>query len=162
MTHETPPADRALAAAAARTPYAWLDAVDPSKPGNNTGLARFYGGVLKSAYLWEKPFAPDRIVPHVLLIELPFVYPGARDEDPNDLIQVARAVGQWEQSTAGCGRIVHVYPRTWKGQVPKKIHTARTLAKLTSSERGVLPELPASKLHNVLDAVGLGLWLLGR
>jgi hypothetical protein len=156
-SHETPAADRALAAALVRQPHYILQAVDPSKPGNNTGVASFHGGRLQSAYLWPHNLAPERIIPHVLLIELPCVYPGARDENPNDLIQVARAVGQWEHA-ATCARVVHVYPRTWKSQVPKKIHNARTLAKLSPEERALVD----GARHDVIDAVGLGLWLLGR
>lgn len=143
-----------------------LLAVDPSKPGNNTGVAQFVAGTLTGAWLWTEATAPVHPAhpwqPNILLIELPQIYPGARDEDPNDLIQVARAVGQWEQAFGYGAELVHVYPRQWKGQVPKKIHVARTLAKLTDAERALLPALPASKLHNVVDAAGLGLWLLGR
>ena len=55
-----------------------------------------------------------------------------------------------------------VQPSTWKGTVPKKIFLERILKCLTDEERQRLPKLPASKLHNVIDAVGIGLWKLGR
>ena len=59
-----------------------------------------------------------------------------------------------------------VSPAAWKGQVPKKIHHPRILRSLSEVEReivlDVLDLLPASTRHNVLDAVGIGLWALKR
>ena len=55
-------------------------------------------------------------------------------------------------------------PSTWKGWVEKKIHQPRILAKLSAEERAVLAgcKCPPSLLHNVIDAVGIGLYCLGR
>ncbi len=140
-----------------------LECIDPSKPGNNTGRARFVCGKLMHAELWTHQRVPDVLPTDNAIIELPQIYPGPRDEDPNDLIQVARCVGQWECELRRAGATVRlVHPREWKGSVPKTVHNARVLAALTDAERARLPKLPASKLHNVLDAVGLGLWLLKR
>lgn len=136
--------------------------IDPSKPGNNTGVAVFESRVLVQCALWgEKLAAAERC--EVLVIELPQVYPGAREEDPNDLIQVARSVGMWEQATE-CNEVYLVHPRKWKGTVAKEIHNRRTLAKLEPRERALLEALylPASKRHNVIDAIALGLWATGR
>lgn len=136
--------------------------IDPSKPGNNTGLAWFTSQRLAGCQLWTWARA-GRETCDVLVIELPQVYPGARDEDPNDLIQVARSVGMWEQAVSALE--VHlVHPRKWKGTVAKEIHNRRTLAKLEPAELALLEalKLPASKRHNVIDAIALGLWALGR
>lgn len=139
-----------------------LLAIDPSKPGNNTGCAYFVGLSLISAWLHTSEKAPTYThAVDLLVIELPQVYPGARNEDPNDLIHVARAVGQWEQSTT-YGELRLVHPRTWKGTIQKAVMNRRVLECLSIEERAKLPELPAGKLHNVLDAVGLGLVTLGR
>lgn len=136
--------------------------IDPSKPGNNTGVAHFLKRELKLCELWTWARA-GRETCDVLVIELPQVYPGARDEDPNDLIQVARSVGMWEQAVQ-CEECHLVHPRKWKGTVAKEIHNRRTLAKLEPSELALLDalKLPASKKHNVIDAIALGLWALGR
>lgn len=59
-------------------------------------------------------------------------------------------------------------PATWKGQVPKEVHHARILARLTSAELADLPPCRVSKGNphgydnNMLDAIGLGLFYLGR
>jgi hypothetical protein len=53
-------------------------------------------------------------------------------------------------------------PSAWKGQVPKSVHHARILAALSYEEQSRIPKLPTSKLHNVLDAVALGLFHVGR
>lgn len=48
---------------------------------------------------------------------------------------------------------------TWKGQVPKDVMCRRILTKLSVSERALLGLTPD---HNVVDAVGIGLWDLKR
>jgi|TARA_R100001086_G_C11836857_1_gene258065 hypothetical protein len=57
-----------------------------------------------------------------------------------------------------------VTPAQWKGQLPKTVCNRRTLAKLTENELhqvGIAP-CPESLKHNLLDAVGIGLWATGR
>lgn len=127
------------------------------------GVAVFADGALVSASL-EKPekvrssWAPvDR-----LTIEVPQVYrAGLGKGDPNDLIAVAVEVGRLIES-AWTDDVERVRPHDWKGSVPKEIHNARTLAVLSPAERACLPKLPKTKMHNVLDAVGLGLWSLEK
>lgn len=137
-----------------------LLSVDPAKPGGNVGLAAFRDGVLLHCWLGAEhcPIGFDALV-----IELPQVYPGPRNEDPNDLIQVTRTVGWFERIAQESGaRTTLVKPRDWKGTVKKEIHNDRVLARLTPAELALLPKLCKSKLHNVIDAIGLGLWKLGR
>ena len=50
-----------------------------------------------------------------------------------------------------------VKPAEWKGQVPKKIMNERVLSKLSAQERAIVKDN-----HNAIDAVGLGLHVLGR
>ena len=50
-----------------------------------------------------------------------------------------------------------VHPRVWKGQRPKDVDNRWTLSQLDADELAV-----AGKNHNVLDAIGLGLWRLKR
>lgn len=102
------------------------------------------------------------------MIEKPQIYRATKSQgDPNDLITLAVMVGQyWERaSSRGAISCLLVLPSEWKGQVPKQIHEKRILGALSGQELSRVPgrsELAASKRHNVIDAVGLGLWKLGR
>jgi hypothetical protein len=82
--------------------------------------------------------------------------------DPNDLIQLAAVVGALVTMRSQKGTPIVRLPEEWKGQVPKKIHHERALSRLSDAERAVIPKLAESTLHNVLDAVALGLTQLGR
>ncbi len=109
-----------------------------------------------------------------LAIELPQVYGGPREEDPNDLIDVAYAAG----FVAGLRKATHpktFLPREWKKQTPKHINHHRIMQKLTLPEIATLPPETALRIktaidggayswagHNLLDAVGIGLVYLGR
>ena len=56
-----------------------------------------------------------------------------------------------------------IMPHQWKGCVPKAIHQPRILAKLTDAERALVELVhPPSLVHNAVDAVGIGLFTLGR
>lgn len=80
-----------------------------------------------------------------------------------DIIKLARRVGRWEQWGRSLGAEVRVVsPNDWKGSLPKGIAHRRILTALTPDEHLNLPVLPKSKAHNMLDAVGMNLWLLGR
>ena len=97
-----------------------------------------------------------------LLIEDQQVYRNS-GVDANSLLAVARVVGGVAFHVKP-GKIELVRPARWKGQVPKEICNRRTVAKLTPSEK-VLLELsncPASLEHNLLDAIGIGLWAIRR
>lgn len=91
-----------------------------------------------------------------LVIEHPQVYtrgPG----DPDDLLALALVVGGVLALCDG-GEIVR--PAQWKGQVPKKIMSARILKALSDEERILTDKIKNN--HNVLDAIGVGLWKLKR
>ncbi len=96
------------------------------------------------------------------VVERPQVYrhgPG----DPNDLISLALVAGAWGGSADRTGLIEFVLPRQWKGNVPKDIHQPKILASLDPDERQLVEGIrPKSLRHNVIDAVGIGLWKLGR
>lgn len=150
----------------------YLLCVDPSKPGNNTGLAYFWIArkELAACHISTQSTAMPDWSCDCALIEIPQVYPRSPDETEathvakaNDCIQVTRAVGQWEQVCAPQPTWL-VLPRTWKKQVDKRVHNARVLDRLSAAELALLTalRLPESKRHNVIDAIGLGLWALGR
>lgn len=106
-------------------------------------------------------FAPNRVA----VVELPQVYRASQSKgDPADLIDTAFRAGMLASWVQPWCAIKTVMPREWKGQLPKEVHHRRILAALTPEERAVLDacEAPRAKMHNVIDAVGLGLWQQGR
>lgn len=96
-----------------------------------------------------------------LVVELPQVYHAKIETDQNDLIHLAAVVGALCSEFKDAD-IEVVLPAEWKGQVPKAIMHARMMKRLDTDERAALPTLPKSKLHNVLDAVSIGLVDLKR
>ena len=142
-------------------------------PGQWSGVAVFDDGSLIHAELVGK--GQDAVVAWTQeiilythgvqgLIEIPQVYRQRQQKgDPNDLISVAYIAGMfggWLQR--GGAQVQLVKPHVWKGSRPKDIDIKYTWSCLSESERALLPKLPKSKLHNVLDAVGIGLWHLRR
>lgn len=111
----------------------------------------------------------DRIV-----IEKPFVYPHS-PVPPNDIVALAIQAGLVATRLGDFNSKVPewVEPRKWKGQVPKPksgkwvdyvIHR-RVVAALDGYERVVYAEATDKvppKSCDLSDAVGLGLWALGR
>lgn len=145
----------------------WRIYVDCSKPGKNTGWANANDGTLVNCGLWLFDFAPEYVKGyHKIVIEVPQINPNDLKKPGasariNDLMQLAICAGQWKQAVrAQETRIVH--PHEWKGSVPKDVHNARVFERMSTSERALLPKLPPSKLHNVIDAVGLYMWDTGR
>jgi len=57
-----------------------------------------------------------------------------------------------------------VLPKTWKKQVPKDIMLTRIESKLNDDEKNLLDNQKFAKYkrHNVVDAIGLGLYVLDR
>ena len=75
----------------------------------------------------------------------------------NDLIATAIRLGRLVEASRPV-QVRYVTPSQWKGQVPKDIHNARVLAKLSPDERALAEGLD----HNGIDALGLLLWALER
>jgi hypothetical protein len=134
-------------------------------PGADAGWAWFDNGTLAGCGLGA-PAQPnaDRVI-----IERPMIYPGGRQKArPADVIKLATRAGEAGGLYARSRGVEpeYVEPHAWKGSVDKNIHHARIWAKLSTDEqaivstaaRGVAP----SKRHNILDAIGIGLWAIGR
>lgn len=147
-------------------------------PGNVTGWAFFFNNKLRMAHaakkesFWSKKSWPTCVDSSTIeafhlstvLIEVPRWYPHDHS-DVNDLLDLSVFVGELKRSYEAQGYQAElVWPRTWKGNVPKKITNNRTLAALTPDEVALLPRRPRAKDfdNNMLDAIGLGLWKLGR
>lgn len=155
--------------------YDYVLAVDPSL--TCTGWARFNFGRLVACGVnrtasdarFDVRIARAADVPRdtvwsLFVIEWPQVYTyGKSKGDPNDLLAVAAVAGAALARTTA-HEVRTPRPAQWKGQVPKPIHNARVLARLDAVEQAMLARagVPASLLNNVIDAIGLGLWALGR
>lgn len=141
----------------------FLIAIDP---GDNAGIAVFEDAQLVQVHLviaasercfkWDGPYNAD------VVCEMPEKYVRSR-VSPNNLITLAYRAGYM----VGCvspKTIKLVYPKQWKGQRSKTIDNAQTLKLLNNAEMDILNKTATtkSKLHNVLDAVGVGLWALKR
>lgn len=132
-------------------------------PGADAGLAWFEQGRLRSCALASPALIDPAYVKRVV-IECPRVYPKIK-ADPNDLIRLARRVGEVEAMFRHAD-IRIVFPRDWKGTVPKDIFARRIIGRLDACEREIYDDacqsIAAGKRHNVADAIGLGLFDLGR
>ena len=142
-----------------------LITVDPGV--HRTALATFDEGELVHAVLENVTKDGPLSVPHAaqVVIELPRSYPGSRQKgDQNDLIDLAQVVGRYAEAFRREGaEVALVYPRTWKGTLPKDVMVERIKGRLSAAEHARV-ELPsaASLAHNVYDAIGIGLHALGR
>jgi hypothetical protein len=102
-----------------------------------------------------------------MVLEVPQIYAGGGKGDPNDLVDIAVAGGV---VVGRCTRentdqdIVYCRPRDWKGQRPKAVDNRYTLGILEESEVAIFDAcgVTAGLKHNVIDAIGIGLWKLGR
>lgn len=151
-----------------RTHEGWLIAIDP---GKDAGVAVFDSRhTLNSVWLLKHPFVlPWGLKTHdwskaTAVCEVPQIYRGS-PVNKQSLLTLAFDAGFLTGLFNTCRRTL-VHPRQWKGQTPKEADHDRTLKILDMYERRVLEEdlakYPKSKRHNLLDAVGLGLWHLDR
>lgn len=92
------------------------------------------------------------------------IYPGARGlkTDANDLLDLAMCTGAFYGaiSVEMRSRLTLVEPAEWKAQVPKDICRRRIEGLLTDAEKAVIKK--GGEMHNVYDAIGIGLFALGR
>ena len=129
-------------------------------PGIDTGWASFAkNGSLLACSVGSPPSCSGMVV-----IEKPQIYPSRLSKgNPNDLITLALQVGRYiERLEAQGATVTLALPHEWKGTIPKDIHHKRIVGYLTDAERQVIKTygagVAAGKVHNMLDAVGLGKW----
>jgi hypothetical protein len=103
------------------------------------------------------------------VIERPVIYPrGKQKARPRDVITLAIRAGETGGKLRAAGvEVEYVEPRTWKrGALRKSVSDSRIRAKLSAEEKKVLlagcKGLCKTKAHNVVDAVGIGLFGVGR
>ena len=92
-------------------------------------------------------------------IEFPCIRPGT--PNPNSIVRLAWTGGAMAATLRARGWRVRELPvATWKGSRNKKAHGNQILAALSPVERMVLGDHEGD--HNVIDAVGILLYGLGR
>lgn len=151
--------------------------IDPNLRG--CGVAEWHHGKLVKAIYVKNPASGRGYNAHVALgravwqalngnpltdappciIEHPRVYPGMPKTDLNDLLDVV-AVGA---AVAGLFQDAQtVFPSEWKGTMKKQAMLERIASKLTPGELSMVQKTNKSDTEDILDAVGIGLWKLGR
>jgi len=99
-------------------------------------------------------------VPVNAVIEVPRVYPLARQKgDQNDLIAIAGVAFAFASHCLG---VAQYYPRDWKGTLDADDMTERIKSRLSVAELNCITKARASLMHNVYDAIGIGLKKVGR
>ena len=135
-------------------------------PGNQTGWA-FWDVTLQDVEL-----IACGLVEHVVgltticsdvWIESQVVYSRSKAR-PKDIISLAQTAGKWAGLYESLGAAIHwVEPAQWKGQLPKDVCHARMWSELSPREQKIVNRackgMAVSKRHNVLDAVGIGIWV---
>lgn len=114
-------------------------------------------GVLDTCGLWTAECAWPRGFAGPVVVECPDRRWRGTEKD---LFALTRQAGFYA-GRLGNGPHEFVTPQQWKDQVPKEVHHPRITAALMPREREVLPVKKGALVH-VLDAVGIGLWKLGR
>lgn len=139
-------------------------------PGRDTGWAEFTANrKLYACGLGDPRMTrPSGAIPEQVVIEKPRIYPTARSKgDPNDIITLAISIGRYAEYYADRGATVElVWPYEWKQQLPKSVCAARVYAALDTKEQLIVDaagkQMAQAKVHNMMDAIGIGLYFLGR
>ena len=160
------------------TPHLNVIAIDP---GEDCGIAFFHQGILQAAWCMDHARAIVHVaqmiditppgwqlsIPHIVS-EKPVIYPVARTKvDPNGLITLAIKAGGFLGLAAARHDATSqlVEPATWKRQLDKGVAGKRIWRSLTDAERDNarnLTILSKEKAHNAVDAIGIGLHVIGR
>lgn len=103
-----------------------------------------------------------------MLLEMPMVYRARLMKgNPNNIVTLALQCGRYAEHFESRGaHLAMVHPHDWKGNLPKDIHHARIWGELSPSQLATASKcgdlVPASKRHNMMDALALGLWAWQR
>ncbi len=153
-----------------------LVTVDPGL--NHCGVACWHEGILIDARLVRAHYEPgmergekwrtmaslvaqQSTIDALLVIEVPQVYTRQHSKgDPNDLIDIAGVVGAITMQATSVEW--SPLPHDWKGNLPKDITAVRVMNALKPGEHKAIKPCPPSLLHNVYDAIHLGLVYLKR
>jgi hypothetical protein len=145
-------------------------------PGIHTGIAFFRDAFLENCDLINTNTSRETVIsamgsllrydPSIAIVEIPLIYPQrVQKGDPNDLIQVAKIAGMFLGIISKYCAVEEVYPNQWKGQRPKSVDNKYTISKLGAQELNIFDKhnnLRKNLKHNIIDAIGIGLWKLRR
>jgi hypothetical protein len=133
-------------------------------PGTVTGWALFNDArALVSCGIGEPP--PVGIDHFRVLVEVPKARPS--DPRPQDIVTLAIKAGEWGGIYRARGVVCeYLTPNDWKGSTKKDTSHARILRVLSPPEQGVVDRagkgIAIGKVHNMMDAIGIGLHGVGR
>ena len=97
-----------------------------------------------------------------LVAEVPQFY-GTGGKRANDLLGLPLMVGALTgYLRLECESVETLFPKEWKGQVPKNVMVKRVLKKLERGEKEVIDKVAKTLQHNIYDAIGIGLHWHGR
>lgn len=132
--------------------------------GADSGFALFEGGVLSLAALVSIDKIHDSLYCRVneCVVEIP----DRVKVNPKSIIKLALNAGRWIERFGLQTRaeVRAVEASAWKASTDPDILARRILACLTPAELARVPKTKSALgyNHNVVDAIGLGLWRLGR
>ncbi len=136
-----------------------------------SGWAVWSRGELADAGRSRPPRLLEYMGPAVVVIERPRHYPGSKikarvDDLLDSAIEAGRLAGRYE---SGLCAVELITAPNWKGQAPKHVTQARARRALSASELELVEERilrdckrDKRKASDVWDAIGIGLWRLGR
>ncbi len=132
---------------------------NPIKKGNNLEAV---WAIVNAAAIW----VGSGVGLYDLAVEVPQIYRAEFQKgDQNDLIPLALIGGMFAGRVGISRTKLHQFlPREWKDGIDADVCTKRIWARLHPVEQDMISAqgIPASLLHNTLDAVGIGLKLVGR
>ena len=140
---------------------------------HHVGWSIFDGARLVACGLWRDDVRRPQVLPapegiERVTQEVPKIYRGQKKKvRPQDLLNISARGGYV------CGLLVRnselathklIAPRDWKGTIDGDAFLDRILGRLGLSERALIKACgcPPYLEHNVIDAVGIGLWEVGR
>ncbi len=157
-----------------------LLSIDPGL--RQCGVALFKDGVLTHALLVKNPVRSERgltawrgmaraveraVYARVrrvddIAVEFMQVYPGRKGGKPADLMEVTAVASAIGAAVPALGAGYAYVPKKWKGTVPKPIHNRFIESRLKGGEHLTIEPCAPSLRNNIIDAIGIGLYTLGR
>lgn len=130
------------------------------RPGQSAPGVAAWDAMARAVRVWVATFLPLHGGLRAVVLETQRVYPAARQRgDPNDLLELMGVAGAMNFPPAP--RYSYA-PREWKGQMPGDDFIRERIRPLLSDEEEAAISGASSVRHNAYDAVGLGMFHLGR
>lgn len=132
--------------------------------GTDSGIAVFEDGLLLRAAF--RPIEQVEVTKASSCADVVVEIPDRVKVNPKSIIKLALNAGRWLEKlgTACTGEVRAVEASAWKASTDPDVLARRILACLTPAELARVPKTKSALgyNHNVVDAIGLGLWRLGR